>query len=234
MRSSAFALAFSDDIHIDSTVIHGCSPITPYHTVTKAAGPVIIEIDGKPALSFLNDLLGSVITPREYPLSLLFGINYGDCMDEYMQENYVVRLCVGIDEAAGGIIMSEPDMHEGTKFQLMSRPLELDYILPKMEEVVSKLTDREPVFAIYIDCAGRCAGYGGLDTEDALVVQKALGDKVPFLGIYAGAQIASVGGQPRGLDWTGVLCVLTRDGKDRGSMRAVTGYGATEKRWLSA
>jgi len=223
IRSSVFALTFSDDICIDSTVIHGCSPITPYHTVTRSEGPVIYEIDGIPALTLLNDLLGTAMSPREYPFSLLFGVNYGDCFGEFFEENFVNRLCIGIDEELGAVIMSEPDMHEGTRFQLMSRPLDLTYIKPKIEEALSKLRGREPILAVYIDCAGRCAGYGNLETEDALAVKSVLGDKVPFLGIYAGAQIAGVGGRPHVLNWTGVLCVLTkRGGGNEGAFAAET------------
>lgn len=208
--SSVFALTFSNDICLDTTVIHGCSPITPYHTVTRSAGPVIYEIDGVPALTLLNDLLGTALSPREYPFSLIFGVNYGDCLGEYAEENFVNRLCIGIDEKLSAVMMSEPDMHEGTRFQLMSRPLELTYIKPKIEEAMSKLGGREPILAVYIDCAGRCAGYGNMEMEDALAVKNLLGDKVPFLGIYAGTELAGVGGRPRALDWTGVLCVLTR------------------------
>lgn len=71
--------------------------------------------------------------------------------------------------------------------------------------------DVNPVFAVYIDCAGRCAGYGGIDIEDAHVVQEIVKDRVPLLGLYTGAEISSIGGRPRGLDWTGVFCVFSKD-----------------------
>ncbi|HWQ51178.1 MAG TPA: diguanylate cyclase, partial [Terriglobales bacterium] len=217
-----FALAFSDDVLVESTVIHGCTPITPYHTVTKAVGATVTEIDGVPALAMLNDLLGSALTLREYPFSLLLGVNYGELMGDFTGEDYVTRLCIGVDEEQGGIVMSEPDMREGTRFQLMARPLELTYIKPVIEEAFARLAGREPIFALYIDCIGRCAGYGDLETEDALVMQKALGDKVPFLGIYMGAEIAPVGGRSRPLDWTGVLCLLSkREGGGDGAAAAL-------------
>ena len=105
--------------------------------------------------------------------------------------------------------MFEPDMCEGTEFQLMFRSFDFDYIQPKIEALFNQPDGNEPLFAMYVDCAGRCAGYGGVDIEDAVVVQKAVGSRVPLLGLYSGVEIASIGGRPRGLDWTGVFCLFS-------------------------
>lgn len=208
----AFAMAFSDEVQLDTAIMHGCRPASPYYTVTKAEGPVILEINGKPAISFMDELLGSSIAPEEYPFFLLFGINHGEPWAEYDENNYASRLCLDIDKERGGIVMFEPDMVEGTQFQLMFRSLDYDYMKPKIETLFTELEQegREPVFAMYIDCAGRCAGYGGLEMEDAVVLQQAVGDRVPLLGLYTGVEIASMGGRPRGLDWTGVFCVFSQ------------------------
>ena len=207
---NAIALAFSGNIRIDSVIMHGCRPATQYYTVTKAAGQAILEINGKPAIQFIDDLLGSVITPEEYPFFLIFGVNHGERWGEYDEDYYASRLCLGIDRDSGGIIMFEPDMVEGTQFRLMFRSLDLDYIKPKIDKVFDELNGREPVFAVYIDCAGRCAGYAGMDLEDAIVIQKTVAGRVPVLGLYTGVEIASIGGRPRGLDWTGVFCLFSQ------------------------
>ncbi len=68
----------------------------------------------------------------------------------------------------------------------------------------------EPWFALYIDCAGRTAAFSGSETEEASIVQEYLGDKVPLLGFYSGVEIAPLMGRSRGLDWTGVLLILSR------------------------
>jgi len=49
---NAMAFSFSGDIRIDSVIMHGCRPATQYYTVTKAAGQVILEINGKPAVQY--------------------------------------------------------------------------------------------------------------------------------------------------------------------------------------
>ena len=219
---NAIALAFSGDIRIDSVIMHGCRPATQYYTVTKAAGQVILEINGKPAIQFIDELLNSAIAPDQYPFFLIFGVNHGDRWGEYNEDYYASRLCLGIDKASGGIVMFEPDMVEGTEFQLMFRSLDMDYIKPKIDKVFNELNGRDPVFAIYIDCAGRCAGYGGMDLEDALAVQKTVAGRVPLLGLYTGVEIASIGGRPRGLDWTGVFCLFSQSKDGGGDVRVKT------------
>ena len=206
----AIALSFSGDIRMDSTIMHGCRPATGYYTVTKAAGQAILEINGKPAIQFIDELLESAIAPEQYPFFLIFGINHGDPWGEYDEDYYASRLCLSIDKESGAIIMFEPDMVEGTEFQLMFRSMELDYIKPKIDKIFEDIEGREPVFAVYINCAGRCAGYAGSDTEDALVIQDTVAGRVPMLGLYTGVEIASIGGRPRGLDWTGVFCLFSQ------------------------
>ncbi len=207
---AALALAFGGDIRMDSVVMHGCRPASAYYTVTKAEGPVILEINHTPALTFMDSLIGPAVKPEQYPFFLVFGINSGDRWGEYDEEQYASRLCLGIDRERGGIVMFEPDMVEGVEFQLMQRSFDLDYMRPKFESAFSNLRGRKPVFALYIDCGGRCAGYGGTDVEDALALQQAVAGRVPALGIYTGVEIGPVAGRPRGLDLTGVFCLFSQ------------------------
>ncbi|MEG0503000.1 MAG: ATP-binding protein, partial [Raoultibacter sp.] len=201
--------SFSDEIELSTVIMHGCCPASGYYTVTKSDGPVILEINGEPALDFMDEILGASITPQEYPFFLLFGVNHGDSWIDYSEDDYASRLCFGIDEKRRGIIMFEPDMVPGTKFQIMYRSLALDYMRPRIESLFESLGDREPIFCMYIDCAGRCAGYGGVDMEDAVVVRQIVGDRAPLLGLYTGVEIAPMCGRPRGLDWTGVFCLFS-------------------------
>ena len=205
----ALALAFDDAVHIDHVIMHGCRPATGYYTVTKADKQAILEINGEPALRFLDKLLGPKIQPEDYPFFLILGINKGDKWGDFDEKNYVNHLCLAIDKEHDAIIMFESDMLEGTEFQVMYRSLDLDYMPPRIEKLFDHLGGRKPVLALYINCAGRAAGFGGSDMEDAVVVQKTLAGRVPLMGVYSGVEIASVVERPRGLDWTGVFCLIS-------------------------
>ena len=208
-RHQALALAFSGGLRVDTTIMHGCRPATEYYTVTKADKQTILEIDGQPALRFINSVMGPALPTEGYPFFLTLGINKGDKWGEFDDAAYANRLCLAVDNERGGLVMFEPDMVEGTEFQIMYRSLDLDYIAPKLEELFDRLDGRKPVFGLYINCAGRAAGYAGAELEDALVIQKTVDDRVPLLGIYTGVEIAPVRGRPRGLDWTGVFCLFS-------------------------
>jgi hypothetical protein len=45
-QQSAMALAFSPRIGMHSVILRGASPVGGYHTVTRAEGPAVMEIDG--------------------------------------------------------------------------------------------------------------------------------------------------------------------------------------------
>ncbi|MCC8191361.1 MAG: FIST C-terminal domain-containing protein [Planctomycetes bacterium] len=211
----ALALAFSGDIRMDHVIMHGCRPATSYYTVTRADRQTILEIDGQPALPFIQGLLGPSIPPEEYAFFLTFGVNRGVKWGEYDEERYASRLCFAVDKQRNGIVMFEPDMQAGTEFQIMHRSLNLEYMRPKLEKVFAGCAGRRLLFSLYIDCAGRAAGYAGEDLEDATVVQAAVAGRVPLLGIYSGVEIAAVADRPRALDWTGVFCLFSRPEENR-------------------
>lgn len=206
---NALALAFSGALRMDSIIMHGCQPATGYYTVTKADAQTILEIDGRPALDFIGDILGPSVAPQDYGFFVTLGVNKGDKWGEFNESTYVNRMCLKIDSKRRGLIMFEPDMLEGTQFQIMHRSVNMDYIAPRVESLFAGLDGRRPVFALYIDCAGRAAGYAGIDQEDAAIVQQAVGGRVPLLGIYTGVEIGSVMARPRALDWTGVFCLFS-------------------------
>ncbi len=204
----AMMLTFSGGLQLDSVIMHGCRPAGDYFTVTKADKQVILEIDGKPALSYIESQLHPSLPADEFPFFMIFGVNR-DPGGKYDEKNFANRLCLGIDKARQGIVMFESDMVAGTRFQIMYRSLDLEYIPPKIDHIFRIIgSERRPVFAFYIDCAGRAARYGA-ELEDAVVVQRSVRGRAPLLGIYSGVEIAPIMGLPRTLDWTGVFCLFS-------------------------
>lgn len=216
----AFALTFSDDISVNTTIFHGCSPASPYFTVTRAEGSVILEIDGTPALDLINGILGPSVSPEEYPFFLVFGVSYGEEAGEYDEDQYANRFCQAVDYDRNAIVMSGPEMTTGTIFQIMYRSFSLEYMRPKIEGLIESIGDKDPFFALYINCSGRSAGNGGREIEDAREIQKIVGDRFPLFGVYLGGELAPVGDKTRSLNWTGVFCLFSKDKGDN-AKRAV-------------
>jgi hypothetical protein len=216
LEQTAIALAFhGKGFRLDTTVFHGCKPASDYHVITKADKNVVLEIDGKPALTRIAEILGpdSATGWEQYPLFITLGVNKGDKYGDFKEEDYANRLCMAIDRERQGLIMFEPDLTEGTEVQLMRRSIDFSYIRRRAEELMAKLGNRKPFFSLYIDCAGRAGVYCGSKEEEGAEVQRVIEPKMPMLGMFTGVEIGKIGSTPQqALDWSGVLCVWSEEG----------------------
>jgi len=201
----------SGGVRLDTIIMHGCKPSSSYHKITKAEGNVVLEIDRKPAVEAIAELLGpdSYKSWEDYPFFVTLGVNKGEKFGEFKEEEYANRLVLGIDKDCGGLIMFEPDLKAGDEFQLMQRSFDFSYIQQRAEDLLNRIGDRKPFFALYIDCAGRASAISSTEGEEAEEVQKIIGSEMPLLGMYSGVEIAKVGMDMQALDWTGVLCVFS-------------------------
>jgi len=205
----AMALVLAGGVRLDTIIMHGCKPSGRYHTITRVDENVILEIDGKPALDLIAELVGPDVAWEDYPLFITLGVNKGDKFAEFEEENYANRLCMAVDKDRRALIMFEPDLAAGSEVQLMRRSTDFEYIGRRAEELYRRIGARRPFFALYIDCAGRASAYCGAEREEAEEVQRVIGPRVPLLGMYSGVEIAKVGQEMQALDWTGVLCLFS-------------------------
>ncbi|MGQ0626947.1 MAG: FIST N-terminal domain-containing protein [Phycisphaerales bacterium] len=211
LDQSALALHLrSPALRLSTTILHGCRPAGRYHEITATDGPVVLTMDGRPALDVVAEMLGrdSGLTPEEYAFFVTLGVNTGDRFGPYREDDYANRMCIGVDEERRGLVMFENDLRPGMSVQLMRRALDFAYIGPRVRALLERAPGR-PVLAFYIDCAGRAGAYCGLDAEEADEVRASIPREVPLLGVYSGVEIARLQGRPQALDWTGVLCLLT-------------------------
>ncbi len=209
-QQNVVAVLISGNCNMHTTIMHGCKPASAYHTITKAEGPVIFEIDNKPALEVIDELLGNnhSLEWKDFSLFVTLGVNTGEKFGVFDEKEYANRLLLAVDIPSKSLIMFEPDLKTGDEIQLMRRSVDLDYIQSGIDELKSKLDGKNPIFSFYINCAGRAKPYAGGEFEDAEEVQKGVG-KIPFMGFYSGVEVANVKGKLQPLDWTGVLCLLS-------------------------
>jgi hypothetical protein len=210
-QGCAMALVLSGGVRLDTITMHGCKPASAYHTITKVDGAVVLEIDGKPAVDAIAEFLGPECDKswEDYPLFVTLGLNKGDRFGPFREEDYANRLVMAVDQERRGLLMFENDLKAGSEIQLMRRSIDFDYIGRRASDLLERVGDRTPIFALYIDCAGRAAAYCGTEREEAEEVQRIIGPRMPFLGMYSGVEIAKVGKDIQMLDWTGVLCVFS-------------------------
>ncbi len=218
LEDCAVLAQFSGDFNFYSTIMHGCTPKDGvYHTITKMSGQFVYEADNRPIVEMINEAYGNDEWQSQNPVgTITIGVNHGEKYSDYCEANYVNRLITGVLPDKSGIVLFEPDLSEGTEFQFMLRDSVriVDATRVETEELLNKIINdkQKPVFAFYIDCAGRTKKFSNNIKEEASEVQGVLNKYgVPLLGFYSGVEIAPLLGESRGLDWTGVLLILTED-----------------------
>jgi hypothetical protein len=200
------------------SVMHGCVPKDGiYHTITRAEGPILYELDGKPVIDIIDDQYGSNEWSTQLPVRrLTIGVNYGEKYGEFNENQFVNRLIAGVLPEREGILLFEPDLAEGSEilFMLRNNKLMLESVQKNTSELFKKIIAKgeKPAFGLYIDCAGRTALLSETLTEEASEIQTIFNRyHAPLLGFYSGVEVAPLLGRSRGLDWTGVLLVLAEN-----------------------
>ncbi|PWC49986.1 FIST signal transduction protein [Azospirillum sp. TSA6c] len=105
---------YGDAVHLALGSVGGWEPFGPARKVTKAVGNLLLQLDGEPALNIYKRYLGDYA--RDLPASgLLFPF-------ELLNGNHdsvgLIRTILGIDEAAGGLILAGT-VEEGFYLRLM-------------------------------------------------------------------------------------------------------------------
>ena len=213
-KQAVVAAVLPPELSVHTTIMHGCMPISSFKEITKVDGPVIYEIDGKPAFDVLNDIFGDKNgNPLEDELSLIMtlGKKYGDQMAPYDESVYVNRLIVSTNPDDGSVMLFEADFSQGNQIQIMTRDnkLMLESVRTRSKELLQSVNSSDTVGGFYIDCAGRSSAFTGTEMEDAEILQKQWNADIPLFGFYSGVELAPLLGRTRPLDWTGVLNLFT-------------------------
>jgi hypothetical protein len=211
----AVACLVSGRVSVYYAIMHGCVPLDGiYRRITRIQGSVLYELDGKPIVPLINELYGSTDWQSQRPVNFLtIGVNHGERYGPPQESSFVNRLITGVTPDGAGIGMFEPDLAPGLEIQFMIRDNRM--MISSARENTIRLLEKiehdkkRPLFAFYIDCAGRTAELSYTEREEAAEVQNMLNrHTIPLLGFYSGVEIAPLFGQSRGLDWTGVLMVV--------------------------
>ncbi|WP_380066896.1 FIST signal transduction protein [Dankookia sp. GCM10030260] len=216
VKHAAIALVFPPIVQAETVIMHGCRPVSTFMEITRIDGAEVYELDGKPALTVIERMLGLPLggsRGHELTLTATLGEKQGDPFAPYDENAYVNRLILRANPDTGSVTLFEQDFARGTRVQIMSRDnsLMLESVRRGVAEMNLAIDGTRPLLGLYIDCAGRGSARSGAPVEEAALVQRDLADSVPLLGFYSGVEIAPfAGGLSRPLDWTGVLCVLRR------------------------
>ena len=209
-------VAFDADVACISRLAQGCAPLGAGLAITEARGPVVLELEGEPALPRLLQMLDVEASPSagggwQAALSQLRktqaaiaplgrGLERGALTDEAQ-----VLHIVGLDPVRQGIALSSPVEAEHTvifcqrqssaaRHELMQMgaalkdALQPDFADAGPETMAEAVQPQHIRGAIYVSSKGRGSElFGGADAELKLL-RHALGP-VPLIGLVAEAQL---------------------------------------------
>ncbi|MCB1921003.1 MAG: FIST C-terminal domain-containing protein [Candidatus Competibacteraceae bacterium] len=210
----AVAVVLPSTLTSHSTIMHGCYPASDFLEITRIDGARVLELNGRPALTVAAERLD---IPREqlarlHPphFSLTLGEKHGNPFTPFDESQYVNRLVIAADLSDNALVLFEDDFQAGSRVQLMViDPQRMIQSAHQQTRTLLNTLVNQPLFGLYIDCAGRSTAFSGLEEDETASVREQVGACCPLLGFYSGVEIAPLLGRSRPLDWTGVLTVFT-------------------------
>jgi small ligand-binding sensory domain FIST len=222
-------VGFGAGVALVSRVTQGCQPVGPERVVTAAEGPLVLALDGRPALPCLLEDLGiGLEDPRKVMPVLratLVGLTDADAAllgrGGQFGPDVRARHLIGLDPARQAVAVAE-HVAPGMRLAFSQRHTEaarrdLVRICSEIREEVESAAEpagdadggrptaaRRILGAVYVSCNGRGGPHFGAPSAELKIVQRALGD-VPLVGFFAAGEIA----RSHVYGYTGVLTVFT-------------------------
>ncbi|WP_273429239.1 FIST signal transduction protein [Chitinibacter tainanensis] len=183
------AMAIPAGIRLGHGSFGGWQPFGPARKVTRCAGNILYELDGEPALSMYKRYLGEYA--EQLPASgLLFPL---EKLGPDHSQSGLVRTILGVDEAAGSLILAGDLVPDG---YLRLMHASHDALIEGAEQAAGVALQRlgdEPVLAILVSCVGRKLVLGGRVDEEVEAVGEVLGSQAVLSGFYSYGEISPLG-----------------------------------------
>lgn len=189
-REGAVAVVFAGDLEFRTVVSQGCRPVGNPGVVTAVRDNRVLEISGKPALEFLQDLFDE-LPPAEQQL-VRSGLQLGVVVDEYRTDfgrgDFLVRAVVDADPEEGSLTVGE-HLAVGQTVQFQVRdPDSAD------EDLRMLLSSEPPADGVLLfTCNGRGQRFFGIPHHDSALVGEVL-EPAAVAGFFAAGELGPVGG----------------------------------------
>ncbi len=188
LAGSCVAMLLSGDVRASFGFSHGGEAVTPPVGLTKAAGNVVLELDGRPALDVIEEALGCRCSGAGSPFSV-FNVSLGRVGPEGGQ--YPLLGLWGVDRARRALLCGSP-LEAGVSYRFVKTSPE--DVLRTTRESASRarqgLTGGAPAAVLAFDCYGRKLLLGGHDLvgEELKALREECGG-APVAGMYSGSEI---------------------------------------------
>lgn len=194
-KSGAVGLVLSGNLLVDSIVAQGCRPVGPTFRVSKCLNNVLLELDGKPALQALYEVLEKM-SKKEQELakySLFLGVVMDEFKDHFGHGDFLIRNILGLEPSSGALLVGELLRNERTvQFHLRDAETSSEDLRTMLKKYREKQKDN-PEGALLFSCLGRGEHLYGIPNHDSDCFKDYLGP-IPLGGFFCNGEIGPVGG----------------------------------------
>lgn len=202
--NEAVAVVLSGNLEFRAVVSQGCEPVGTRAVVTKAAGRVVEEIGGVPAVTFVETLIDG-LDERARQL-LRYGIHLGIAFDEYAtahgRGDFLIRAVTGAGRETQSILIAD-EVPVGSTVQFHVR----DSTRAGMDLNDSIVELGSGGMLMFTDL-GRGKAFFGHAHHDAALVDLAC-QPVALAGMIGSAEIGPVAGASRLLGYSVVVVEIS-------------------------
>lgn len=191
-------------------ITQACQPLAEPCIVTRSAGSLLYQVDGRPALTVLLEQIPSLLSDN-LPRALAYvavGIVpiVGDAV---RRGEYIVRNIVGVDPERGAIrIAGRVADGQSVYFTLLEADRARDDLKTMLESVSTASSGRTYRFGLYFNCAARGTSLYRIPGVDTAFLGAALRG-TPIIGFFGNAELAPMAGTNHVLTYTGVLALIS-------------------------
>jgi small ligand-binding sensory domain FIST len=193
-RQGAVGLAFSGNLSVDIIVSQGCRPIWRPFRVQSAHRNMIYNLEGRPPLAWLQDLIPELSEEDRALLQngLFVGRAIDPGLDEMGRGDFIIRGLMGIDQENGAIAISDSVM-EGEYIQFHLRDAitaqeDLEMLL------IPQMFRKPPSGGLLFTCNGRGTRLYDHPNGDISIIQKSIQD-IRLAGFFCAGEIGPVANQ---------------------------------------
>ncbi len=192
--AGAIVLGMAGKIAVDTVVAQGCRPIGQVMRVTASAQNVILELDGKPAMEPLMQMLEGLNEPdkRLAQHALFVGVAMDEFQEDLQHGDYLIRNILGVDPKQKAIVVGE-EMRNGRRvqFHLRDAATSAEDLVTMLHRYTTEHTGASPSGALLFSCLGRGEFLYGKPNHDTQLFEEQIGS-IPLGGFFCNGEIGPV------------------------------------------
>ena len=181
-----------------------CRLLMPLREISEVRGPMVLSIEGEPALEVLSTVAHALV---DQPL--VFVALATERGTDSVRPPLMLRAVQGVDPSRHGLIVSE-EVRVGMRMAFAVRDAgaaRADFEM-RIRELSRASAGAAPRFGVCLNCAGRGVSlYKKTDTD--LRMLKARFGEIPWIGLFSSFEIAPHGQEPALQLYTGVVGLFT-------------------------